>query len=364
LLKKALGALVKAVPSQHHNPLLTYVRMETKGETLSLLGSDGVADLEVSLPAEAQEDWALLVPGKALFGLADTAPDGPVELEVGENHLLSWRAGRFKAEVRVASVKGYPELLFPDSGREVFLPRKEFAKAAARVRHAIGRGSVLDVFRGILMEFGEAGLRLVATDGYRLALHDLPEPFPFEGKALVLGETLFRVLQALGIADAEEVVLRPLDRSLGLEAKGEALSVRAALRLMGASFPSYGHVFPREFVGEVVVGTKEFREALNRLEALADENHRLDFIVGKGPSEEGGFLRMFSRGDGKEAEEEIPAEVKGELEFSVNARHLLEALPEEEKTLIRLSGKTTPMVVAPAGGGGYQAVIVPLRVEG
>jgi DNA polymerase-3 subunit beta len=364
LLKKALGALVKVVPSQHHNPLLTYIRLETKGDTLSLSGSDGVVDLEVSLPVEAQEERVFLVPGEVLFGLADNTPDGVVELEVGENHLLSWRAGGFKAEVRVASAEGYPELLFPDAGQEVFLPRKGFAKAVARIRHAIGRGSALDAFRGILMEFGEAGVRVVAADGYRLALYDLPEPAPFEGKALVLGENLLKALQALEITDGEEVVLRSLDRLLGLEAEGEALSVRAALRLMGGTFPSYGHVFPREFVGEFVVDTKEFREALRRLEVLADEdNHRLDFVLRKGLLEKEGSLHIFAKGDGKEGEEEIPAEVRGELEFSVNARYLLEALPEEEKTLIRLSGKTTPMVVAPAGGGGYQAVIVPLKVE-
>jgi DNA polymerase-3 subunit beta len=362
LLRKALGALAKVVPSQHHNPLLTYVRLEAKGGTLSFSGSDGVLDLEVSLPVEAHEGRALLVPGEVLFGLAENSPEGSVELEVGEDHLL-WQVGGFKAEVRVASAEGYPELLFPDGGQEVFLPRKEFAKAVARVRHAIGRGSVLDAFRGVLMEFGEAGVRLVASDGYRLALYDLAEPAPFEGKALVPGEGLLKTLQALEITDGEEVALRPLERVLGLEAEGEALSVRAALRLMGGTFPSYGHVFPREFVGEFAVDTKAFREALRRLAVLAeDNNHRLDFVIGRGPTEEG-FLRIFAKGDGKEAEEEVPAEVRGELEFSANARYLLEALPEEEKTLIRLSGKTSPMLVSPAGGGGYQAVIVPLKVE-
>jgi len=362
LLKKALGALARVVPAKHHNPLLTYVHLEVRGGTLALSGSDGAVDLEVSLPAEAQEERALLVPGEVLFGLADSVPEGLVELEVGEGHLL-WRAGGFKAELRVASTEGYPELLFPDTGWEVFLPLEAFAKGVARVRHAIGRGSVLEVFRGILMEFGEAGVRLVAADGYRLALYDLAEPAPFEGKALVLGESLLKVLQALEITDGEEVVLRPLERVLGLEAEGEALSVRAALRLMGGTFPSYGHVFPKEFVAEFVAETKALREALRRLEVLADEgNRRLDFVLGRGPAEEG-FLRISVRGDGKEAEEEVPAQVRGELGFSVNARYLLEALPDEEKTLIRLSGKTTPMLVSSAGGGGYQAVIVPLKVE-
>jgi DNA polymerase-3 subunit beta len=365
LLKKALGALAKVVPSRHHNPLLTYVRMEARGENLSLSGSDGVVDLEVSLPVEAQGERAFLVPGEVLFGLAENSPDGSLELGVEESHLLSWRAGGFKAEVRVAPPEGYPELLFPDGGQEVLLPLKGFAKAVARVRHAIGRGSALDVFRGVLMEFGEAGVRVVAADGYRLALYDLAEPAPFQGKALVSAESLFKALQALEITDGEEVVLRLFDRSLGLEAEGETLSVRAALRLMGGTFPSYGHVFPREFVGEFVVDTKEFREALRRLAVLAEEgNHRLDFVIGRGPSEDEGFLRIFAKGDGKEAEEVVPAEVRGELEFSVNARYLIEALPEEERTLVHLSGKTTPMVIAPAEEGGYQAVIVPLRVEG
>jgi len=358
-IKKALSALRKVVPSRHHNVLLSYVRLSVKNGELRLFGTDEVTDVELPIPVEAEREADFLVPGEVLFDLPVSAGEETATLEIGEG-LLYWRVENFRAEVRLAPVEGYPEFLFAPDEREVFIPRKALSKAVAQVRHAVAKDNYHSVFRGILMEFTGAGLRLVATDGYRLALYDLPQGAPLQEKAVVPAEGLAKALQVLEATEAEEISVRLAPGVLGLAARGQAFSARVGVRLLGGTFPEYDNVIPKSFVAQVLVETPVLKEALRRLNVLADEeSRRLDFALGENS------LRIAARGAQAEAEEEVPAQVEGSAhlpEFSLNARYLLEALPEEDgETLIRLSGRTTPLLVSPAGREDYRAVLVPLR---
>jgi DNA polymerase-3 subunit beta len=357
-MKRALSALRKVVPARHHNLLLTYVRLSMRNGKLHLFGSDEVADVELSIPVEAEREADFLVPGEVLFDLP-VGGEEELTLEIGEGYFF-WKVGNFKAEVRVAPVESYPEPLFPPDGQEVSIPREALSRSVARVRHATAKADYRDIFRRVLMEFSGAGLRLVATDGYRLALYDLPRAAPFQEKAVVPAEGLTKALQVLEATEAEEIAIRLAPGVVGLNASGQALSARVGLRLMGGVYPEYSSVIPKDFVAQVLVETRVLREALRRLDVLADEdNRRLDFSLGEGS------LHITVKGTQAEGEEAVPARVEGSAllpEFSLNGRYLLEALPDEDgETLIRLSGKTTPLLVGPAGREDYRAVLVPLR---
>jgi DNA polymerase-3 subunit beta len=355
-LKKALALLKAVVPPKSSNPLHTYVHLAAKGGTLSLRGTNGEVDLELSLPARADGEGEALVPGEVLFGLSEGTSGETAALELWEARLYL-EAKSFRADLRVAPTAGYPEFVFPEEGEGIPLPAEAFLQGAAQVRYAASKGEYRPIFRGVQLEFREGGLRFVATDGYRLALCDLAHPFPFEKTVVIPNLSLGLVLHVLEAVQAEEVVLRLAPGVLGLEVLGEAFPARVAARLMEGTLPGYEHAIPKEFVAQVLVETRALKGALERLEVLAEkENRRLDFVLGEGQ------LRASAKGADGEGEEEVPAQVEGALEFSVNARHLLEALPKAERVLIRLSGPVSPMVVAPGDGGGYRAVLVPLRV--
>jgi DNA polymerase-3 subunit beta len=355
-LKRALALLKTVVPPKSSNPLHTYVHLAVKDGTLSLRGTNGEVDLELSLPARADGEGEALIPGEVFFGLSEGTSGETVALEL-EEACLHLGAKTFRADLRVAPTAGYPEFVFPEEEEEVSLPAEVFLKGAVQVRYAASKQEYRSIFRGVQLELKEEGLRFVATDGYRLALCDLAHPFPFEKTVVIPDLSLGKVLHVLEAVQAEEVTLRLAPGVLGLEVSGGALSARVAARLMEGTLPGYEHAIPQEFVAQVLVETQVLKEALERLEVLTDkENRRVDFVLGEGR------VHVSTKSEGGEGEEEVPAQVEGALVFSANARYLLEALPRAERTLLQLSGPVSPMVVAPGDGGGYRAVLVPLRV--
>jgi DNA polymerase-3 subunit beta len=354
--KRALALLKGVVPPKSSNPLHTYVYLAVKGGTLSLRGTNGEVDLEVSLPARADGEGEVLIPGEVFFGLSEGTSGETVALELQEAR-LHLGAKSFRADLRVAPAAGYPGFVFPEEGEEISLPAEVFIRGAALVRYAASKEEYRPIFRSVQLELKEGRLRFVATDGYRLALHDFDHPSPFEKVVAIPNLSLGKVLHVLEAVQAKEVLLRFAPGVLGLEVPGEALATRVAVRLMEGTLPGYEHAIPKEFAAQVLVETRALKGALERLEVLTDEkNRRVDFALGEG------WLRVSVKGESGEGEEEVPAQVEGTLNFSVNARYLLEALPKAERALLRLSGATSPMVVTPGEGGGYRAVLVPLRV--
>lgn len=197
----------------------------------------------------------------------------------------------------------------------------------------------------------------MASDGYRLALYDLPLPQGFQAKAVVPARSVDEMVRVLKGADGAEADLALGEGVLALAPEGGS-GVRMALRLMEGEFPDYQRVIPQEFALKVQVEGEALREAVRRVSVLSDrQNHRVDLLL-----EEGRIL-LSAEGDYGKGQEEVPAQVEGPgMAVAYNARYLLEALaPVGDRAHLGISGPTSPSLIW-GDGEGYRAVVVPLRV--
>lgn len=367
LLAEQIALLERVIPSRSSNPLLTYLGLAAAGEDLILFGSNGEVDLEVRLPAQVMGEGRYLVPSQPFFQLVRSLPGEVVELSLESELLLS--SGRFRTRLSLAPMEGYPELLFPSpeevSGDEAFPERtalsvEDLQKALSQVRYAASNEEYRAIFRGVQLEFSGKGLRAVASDGYRLALFDLPKPQPFARKAVVPARSVDEVVRVLKAVGTGEVVLALGQGTLGLAVGQEGVRVRLAVRLMEGEFPDYERVIPKDFPLKVALEAEPFREALRRVSVLADkQNHRIDLLF-----QEGRAL-LSAEGDYGKGQEELAVSLSGTpMGLAYNARYLLEALaPISGEAELLFSGPQSPSLVRPlADAEGYQAVVVPLRV--
>lgn len=366
-LNKAVSALERVVKPRAANPLSTYVRAEPLEGGLALAGTDEEVDLEVRLEGEADGlgREPFLIPGAPFLTLARSLPGEEAELR-REGRVLEIRSGSFHTSLSLAQAEGYPELSLPgEEGEGRFgvagrLAKDLFLRGFSAVRYAAAKESYRGVFCGVQIELREDGLRFVASDGYRLALQDLPASLGLSARVVVPargGEEAARVLSAL---EGEEVVLAARKGALGLVLQGEGVTARMALRLLEGEFPDYERVIPQEFALEAEVETEALAETLKRLAVLSDgENRRVDLLF------EEGRIKASADGLWGQGEEEVEAETRGPaLALAFNARYLLEALaPVEGRARLRASGPQTPVLVEPAEGGGYRAAVMPLRVS-
>jgi DNA polymerase-3 subunit beta len=352
-LVEGLSILERIIPSRSSNPILTYLPIELTPQSLILRGTNGEVDIEVKLPAETQGPGQVLIPAHTFVQIVRSVPGEMVELLSGGGERLELRSGTFNTQLATTSPDGYPALDFTVPRAERISAAK-LAQAITRVRYAASNEEYRAIFRGVQLEMSPAGLRAVASDGFRLARYDLP--MQLQARKLVIparsADEIVRVFK-----DAPgEVALAVGEGTLTLA--GEA--VRMSVKLMEGEFPDYTRVIPQSFVLEATLPAEALRESLKRVAVLSDRNnHRVNLLFSDGR------LDIDAEGDYGRGREELRVDSSGgpQLMVAYNARYLIDALaPIEGAVRIKLSGPTSPSLVQAVEDEGYLAVVVPLRV--
>jgi DNA polymerase-3 subunit beta len=355
-------ALAQRVASANRpsKPLWAYLRLEGQGGNLVIRAASGETDLEVRLPVDGEAEFApVLVPGVPFIRAVESAPgEEEIVIMVRDGH-AEIRAWPWRASLNTASPEGFPEWPSVEARHRGRLKAKALGQALFQVRYAVSKESWRAIFQGLQLEFYEGGFRAVASDGYRLAIRDTGD---------TSGQPTLKAVLPARAADDLVLLLREAEGEVDLETGGGSLSVsfaapwgevRAAFRLMEGEFPDYERVIPKEFPLKAALDVEPFREALKRVSVMADkQNHRVDLSL------EGKRALLSAEGDYGKGQEEIFVSLEGTpMTLAYDARHLLDALSRVEgEVVMRFSGQFTPTLIEPADGGGYRAVVVPLKV--
>jgi len=214
------------------------------------------------------------------------------------------------------------------------------------------------VYFEVLGDSGE--IRLVATDGHRLALVD----HEIEGDASALASGVIIPRKGLGElkrlvdeADAEEIELAFANNS-GLARRGD---VTLVMRLIEGEFPNYNQVIPKDLTRHLILPTDVLVQALRRVALLSSERSRAVKIE----LTEGQLVISSSNPDLGDAREELDVDYAGDaLTVGFNARYLQDAIGAIQSKEIRLSFQDdlSPARVTPPTDEKTLAVVMPMRI--
>src|SRR5690606_14521656 len=155
-------------------PVLAGIRTELTGDELTLTGHDLELTITVAVRdgVRGERDGVAILPARLVSDVVKALPPGAVEVEVdGDQARIT--ASRSEFTLRVFPVDEFPRLPEP-TGDAVTLDAAELAGALRQVVPAASSDDARPILTGVLVTAEAGGLRLVATDSYRLAVRDLP----------------------------------------------------------------------------------------------------------------------------------------------------------------------------------------------
>jgi DNA polymerase-3 subunit beta len=361
VLLDALGTTARAAATRGGAlPALSGIRMEVVDDRLHLAGSDLDVTVQVEIAVSGQEAGVCVIPARLATDIVRALEPGAVSVSVegGESVIA---AGRSQFSVRVLAAEEFLRLPTP-SGEAVTLAAGEVRAALEQVVRAASRDDARPILTGVLMEAEAGGLRLVATDSYRLALRDLPgTTFLAEGQKVLVPSRALGELTRL-LAGAEQVELR-----LGPdEASFDVGRSRLTTRLLEGEFPNYRQLIPSNYPNRLSVGKEAMLDAVRRVKLLARDAApvRLSFRP------EGVELTAVTQDVGQ-AREDVDAKYEGaEMMIAFNPEFLIdgiEATPGDEVVLETLDA-LKPATIRPVPGAGATAagflyLLMPVRVS-
>ncbi len=353
-LVEALGTAGRAVANRGGAlPVLSGVRMELVGDTLNLTGSDLDLTISVTTTVSGQADGVAVVPAKIASDVVRSLDAGRVELTV-EGDEAQITSGRFSSSIRLLPADEFPRQA-PPAEHAVTLEAGDLSSALSQVVQAASSDDARPILTGVLMAAEGGGLRLVATDSYRLAVRDLEGSAVLdEGQSvLVPSRALRELVRALGDGD---VTLRLGER----EATFEVGSTRVTTRLIEGEFPNYRGLIPSSYPNRMVVSREALGDAVRRVRLMAREATPVRLTM----SASGVELDAVTQDIGQ-ASEAVEGTFEGtELTVGFNPDYLLDGIevaPGDE-VVLETTDANKPAVLRATGREDFLYLLMPVRI--
>jgi len=353
--------------------VLSGVRIETVGNHLSVVGTDLDLTVHVATEAIGITDGVCVAPAKLLTDIVRSLEPGAVTIE-SEGEKVEIGAARSRFSLRTFPVADFPTLPEPPEPA-TFLPASGLASALRQVVRAASADDARPLLTGVLIAPEGAGVRLVATDSYRLALRDIEGSDAFVGTSQILvpARALAELqrLSALGAGGkgGEAAVEGAGDNGamVGLsigdhDVTFTAGDVKVSTRLLDGTYPDYRQLIPAEYPNRLHVGKDSLLDALRRVRLLVRDNTtpvRLSMRHG------GVDLTVVSQEVG-DASETVDADFEGEdLTIAFNPTYLIDGVEAVagDEVLLETVDATKPATVRAAEETDFRYLLMPVRVS-
>jgi DNA polymerase-3 subunit beta len=278
-----------------------------------------------------------------------------------------------KVEISAArsrfSLRSYPVVEFPavaqSEQESIELDAAGLAEALRQVVRAASTDDARPLLTGVLITQEKGGIRLVATDSYRLALRDLRANVSLGegGDILVPSRALGELLRVCGNATGDST--KP--PTVGVATNPHEIifssgSVRISTRLLDGSYPDYRQLIPDSYPNSLHLGKESLLSALRRVRLLVRDNTtpvRLSMRNG------GVDLNVVSQEVGN-ASESVDGDFNGEdLVIAFNPSYLIDGVEAVlgDEVVIETADPSRPATVRGVEHEDYRYLLMPVRVS-
>lgn len=360
-LSNGLQLVQRAVSTRAPMPVLAGILVQTTPQGLTLTATDQEIGVQVTVPATVAAEGALVLPSR-LGEIVRKIPFGDIAVESDEaNHTatITWERSRFVINGFAAAE--FPPLPESPQDDSFTVTKGELRRLIRQTGFAVSHDDSRPVFTGVLVVLEGSSIRLVATDGFRLALAE-GEVLGRNGEAgrevIIPGRALAEVARVLGEEGDETVRIALADKRIFFDTARE----RVVCRLIDGQFPPYKQVIPKQFVTKVTCATQGLLDACERASLIAREPGQAVRLEINGSS----AVVSASAPDVGNVREEIPIESQGDsLEIAFNPRYLIEGLRniDTDKVNYEFTGPLSPSCMRPVENEHtFTCIVLPMRL--
>ncbi len=357
VLIKPLNLVAGVVERRQTLPILSNVLLSLDAGQLSLTGTDLEVELVGRVAVDGDSvDGEVTVPARKLVDICKSLPDGSnIEFSVDAGKAMV-KAGRSRFTLSTLPASEFPSVEEGGADLTLELPQSVMKRLIERTAFAMAQQDVRYYLNGMLLELKAGRLRMVATDGHRLALCTAAESVSAGDASIIVPRK--GVLELSRLLDADET-LRLVIGSNHIRAANQQFTFTS--KLVDGKFPEYERVLPKSADKTVIGDRLELRQAFTRTAILSNEKYRgvrlklstdtLD-ITANNPEQE-------------QAEEVVAVQYEGEeLEVGFNVSYLLDVLSVLDGDSIRLSlsDSASSALLEEAEEGDSLYVVMPMRL--
>ncbi len=359
-LSQACQVIQRSVSSKSSIPALEGILLKAIGDELILTGYDMEIGINTSIPARVNEPGSIIINAKTLCDILRYIP--------GENVVIENQDERFKYMIRSEETEytilginseDYPVLPKIEESYPVVVGQTVLREMIRQTIFAVAvNDSTKVVHTGIKFEITNGNIRLIALDGFRLAIRN--EQIDYEGEDIsfiVPSKTLSEIMKIMN--DDEGTVSISVGKRHIIFEIGDYYVIS---RLLEGEFLNYRTAIPVGSTTTVKVSRKNLIECIERASLIITDKIKSPIKC----SFSDNSIKVSSVTSIGTAHDRIPAEIEGNnVDIGFNNKFILDALKvcDIDEVKIELNTPTSPIIIIDPDSDKFIFLILPVRLK-
>jgi len=359
---EALQKVIGVVPQKTTISILTCVLMDLDGDTLNMTGTDLEISITTSLQVSGHEKGSAAIPAKILLEIVRELPDVPLHIQDDSSNKIIIKTEKGEYKIATQPKEDFPKIAVEEGEFSFIMDAGLLSRMVEKTIFAVSIDELRPALTGINIELYPNEIRLVATDGHRLAKVakvNFPVKKDIQKNLIVPTKTmtlLMKNAQSSGvkIQFGEDHVVFYLENSVVYS------------KLINGAFPNYDRVLPKDNDKELRVNRDLLIAALRRVSIFSSSlTHQVRLIL----SSHEMTIRSEDIEFGAEAKEVIPSQFSDEwLQIGYNSNYLMDVLRhvDTEEVVFELKDGNNSAIITPAvteEGESVLYLLMPIRIS-
>ncbi|MBF7096086.1 DNA polymerase III subunit beta [Alkalibacter mobilis] len=354
-LVNAVNTVQKAVSNKTTLPILEGIYFEASDGEIFLMGTDMELGIKTKLEGSVIKEGSTVLSARLISEIARKLPDDQVTLEIKDNNITNITCQKSKFNIQGESGEDYPKMPDIIGEKNALIPKELFRSLIKETLFSVAKSENIPILTGELLEIENGELRLVALDGYRLALRKGQIDQGIDIKEVIPERTMMEIYRLLSMKD--EDVYISTTKNQALFTIGETSMVS---NLLQGEYINYKQIIPANSTTNVKVNTSELLSSCERASLMARDGKnnliKMNFYDG--------ILEIQSNSDMGNLNEKIDIEMDGDpLKIAFNCNYFIDALKaiSEEEIMLEFTTAVSPCVIKPTDGDYFTYLILPVR---
>ena len=356
-LLNALTIVSKGTASRSTIPVLSGVYIKAEGMGLVMETTDLERSIRYSVPALVEEEGTTVIPEKLLLDIVKNLPEAAVEFQTNDS-TVTVSCGKSSFTLKTLDAADFPPFPNVDVSSSIEVPFAEFCSMVKRVAKVVSKDQSRAVLTGVLISTSDEGLRMVATDSYRLAVADIAlEGVQENFEAIVSGVFLQEVA---GLPKMEENI------TIGLTANQIVFTYQNMVlinRRIEGNFPNYRQLLPDSYATRVRLNVSHLVSGVKRTSILGQQSSPVKFAI----DVESQTVQLSAAAqDVGSAQETLTCQGEGDnVEIAFNYAYVLDGLGSvnTDDVFLEVQSGMKPGIFKAGEGENFLYLVMPVRIS-
>jgi DNA polymerase-3 subunit beta len=358
-IRAALAAVISVVPTKLTLPILGNVLVETDTKTLKLSATDLEISITTSVEANIVKKGCVAIPARTFSEIINALPETEIDIEGINNRIeLRFPGGNYK-------ISGMPSDEFPklpevNVSKEIKIAADTFRKMIQKTAFAVSGDETRPALNGVLWQTSSEKMRMVATDGHRLAKFEA-ENTKLQGlyDDIIIPPRALNLASKLAADDVKDIGVVFGENNIVFICGHNTITSR----IIEGPYPNYEQVIPNNNDKTLILSKAQLTDSVRRVAILSNAlTRQVKFSIGSDQLK----LSATNVDLGGEAVETLPCSFDGEeIEIGYNAAYILDIVKQIDGDEVKFALATpvsAGVVTSTEKESDYLCLIMPLRL--